>query len=672
MPAKFGQLAVEMTAETRDLDKGLKRAGGNISKFANNATTSLKGIAIAAVGAFTVDRVIRFGQEALNTADKIGKMSAVVRLSTDSFQKLAYAFDLAGVNQDEMTTGLRKFTRQIELAARGNKAAVDLFNSLGVSVKDTNGNLRPTEDVLLDVADAVKILTDKGENLNNTLALLFNASGVKLVNALKGGSSELKNLGKEAERLGLVIDNDLIKNAEKTNDAFNKVNKVLTLQLQKAFLQLAGPLTSIANDIVSVTQGFRDFIEVLGNIDAITDSIEFLKTLKDVWGELIDLVNPAHQIRKYLGQVKDAVSEGAKYFRTKIPDKKPDKPEVDKPTENVPGTPGTPGNVNKSVDDAKRIADAALQAQQKVHDYIIASRRDLENRVIANQKSEITRIQLTAEQEIADVKEKTREILKTSEVTAQQRVEIERNAERQIQEIIRNSADQQAEIKKDLVEKIRAQAAREAEISSRLQKEQTDAIRKRAEDAGNYFASAFERAIRSGDSFSEILKGIAADLLTLAARKLAIGALTDIFGGGGGGGGSAIGSFLSLFFAKGGAFSHGVQAFAGGGVVGGPRLFPMAGGIGLMGEKGPEAIMPLRRNGRGQLGVMTAGSGGGGITVGSINVNVESATGTPEDIGKAVDSGIRRGLEQFIDKRIQDAGRPGGVANPVRRTLYRG
>jgi lambda family phage tail tape measure protein len=55
--------------------------------------------------------------------------------------------------------------------------------------------------------------------------------------------------------------------------------------------------------------------------------------------------------------------------------------------------------------------------------------------------------------------------------------------------------------------------------------------------------------------------------------------------------------------ALGGAYSQGVQKFARGTVVGQPTLFGYAGGTGLMGEAGPEAIMPLQRNASGQLGV---------------------------------------------------------------------
>jgi len=73
----------------------------------------------------------------------------------------------------------------------------------------------------------------------------------------------------------------------------------------------------------------------------------------------------------------------------------------------------------------------------------------------------------------------------------------------------------------------------------------------------------------------------------------------------------AVGGLMNSFlpFADGGAFSQGrVMPFANGGVVSGATNFPMRGGVGLMGEAGPEAIMPLARGADGRLGVQTQGN----------------------------------------------------------------
>lgn len=86
---------------------------------------------------------------------------------------------------------------------------------------------------------------------------------------------------------------------------------------------------------------------------------------------------------------------------------------------------------------------------------------------------------------------------------------------------------------------------------------------------------------------------------------------------------NSVKGFLGGSFANGGAFSAGkqIQAYANGGVVGGPTYFPMAGGkTGLMGEAGPEAIMPLKRGRGGKLGVSVEGSSGSVNVVNNINV----------------------------------------------------
>ncbi|MDE0983032.1 MAG: phage tail tape measure protein [Yoonia sp.] len=73
-------------------------------------------------------------------------------------------------------------------------------------------------------------------------------------------------------------------------------------------------------------------------------------------------------------------------------------------------------------------------------------------------------------------------------------------------------------------------------------------------------------------------------------------------------------------FENGAPFSQGrVMPFAKGGVLDGPTTFSMRGGTGLMGEAGPEAIMPLARGADGRLGVRSAGSG-------SVNVNMHIST----------------------------------------------
>jgi lambda family phage tail tape measure protein len=110
--------------------------------------------------------------------------------------------------------------------------------------------------------------------------------------------------------------------------------------------------------------------------------------------------------------------------------------------------------------------------------------------------------------------------------------------------------------------------------------------------------SALDRFVETGKfKFGDFARQIILDLLKIQLRAAA----TQMFS-----------SVLGFFgFANGAAFSGGrVTPFANGGVVGGPTMFPMANGMGLMGEAGPEAVMPLKRGKNGKLGVASEGGGG--------------------------------------------------------------
>ncbi|QXG35483.1 phage tail tape measure protein [Pseudomonas viridiflava] len=200
-------------------------------------------------------------------------------------------------------------------------------------------------------------------------------------------------------------------------------------------------------------------------------------------------------------------------------------------------------------------------------------------------------------------------------------------------------------------------------------------------------------------SFADFTKSILADMARIEARKAGsallgtlVGAATNYFTGGGSNGlasgsagavssnagasaagysDSALSGWSGIAQAKGGAWSGGVQMFANGGaftnsIVSKPTAFGIAGGgVGVMGEAGEEAIMPLTRTAGGQLGVRALGSGGDNSNTYNfpVAVSVQTSGGTSGDSQQAsteLGKGIQRAAKAEAETAIARALQPGG------------
>lgn len=157
-----------------------------------------------------------------------------------------------------------------------------------------------------------------------------------------------------------------------------------------------------------------------------------------------------------------------------------------------------------------------------------------------------------------------------------------------------------------------------------------DRIGTLANGVARSISSAFRGALIDGKSFKTLLGDIARSFADIAL-KAAIRPLGNLLGG-------LVGN---LFTATNPALG-GVTPFAKGGVIASPGYFPLGGGLGLAGEAGAEAIMPLQRGSDGRLGV----AGGGGAINVTFNVTASDArsfVSSEADISAMLLRAVRRG-----------------------------
>jgi lambda family phage tail tape measure protein len=170
-------------------------------------------------------------------------------------------------------------------------------------------------------------------------------------------------------------------------------------------------------------------------------------------------------------------------------------------------------------------------------------------------------------------------------------------------------------------------------------------------------------------NFREFAASILKDTTRMIIRQLILKSIMQLLGGIGGsataksfempGAGfmPTNGSYAFAPAAKGMVLaSNGIQPFAMGGIVNRPTLFPFAKGIGLMGEAGPEGILPLRRGKDGKLGVI-AGGGGGSTT---INVSVD-AKGSSVQGDNGQSGALARAIAGAVQNELIKQKRPGGI-----------
>lgn len=203
-------------------------------------------------------------------------------------------------------------------------------------------------------------------------------------------------------------------------------------------------------------------------------------------------------------------------------------------------------------------------------------------------------------------------------------------------------------------------AALRAKRIARANEEAMREIERQTEQASDFFVSRFDNAFKSlitgtqsaSEAFRNMAASMAADIASLLVKKTLLEPIVSATG---------LSSLFSGFFADGAAFQNGrVTAFASGGVVDRPTLFPMANGAGLMGEAGPEAVMPLQRGADGKLGVKS--QGGGNVINQTINVNAGGGAGgggNPQELAKLVGRAVRNSTREAL----MTESRPGGMLN---------
>lgn len=269
--ALIGALRVTLGLDSAAFEKGADRAIGKMdamSKAGYLTGRSLRFVfdsAVSVAGAIAAAFTVQAVKQALDYAASIGEVATQIGVTTTELQAYRFAATQTNVTQAELEKSLSKLTLALGKAGTGAKKEAQTFEILGISIKDAEGNIRPTGEVFLEVADRIASITDPAKRAAAATAV-FGEDARKLLPLLEGGADGLREFGRQAEEAGAIISEGDIAKADQTADKIDALVQQLKTDFSREVAQnadaigdLAGALTGLLGVIARVGSAYVNF-----------------------------------------------------------------------------------------------------------------------------------------------------------------------------------------------------------------------------------------------------------------------------------------------------------------------------------------------------------------------------------------------------------------------------
>jgi len=523
---------------------GLEQSIGRVTAV----TGTLGGGMATLASTFVAGGLIGGIKSLVSSFDDLDEAAQGAGVAAVALAEMRTAAGFAGVGAEKLDTALTKLNVKIADAAGGSTEAVAAFNAIGVSFKDAKGNVRGTEDVLRDVAEAFSKYQD-GATKSALAVEFFGKSGAKLVPLLNGGADGLRRFSGLTE--------ETVREAAKLQAEFDKLSTNAE-RLKNAF---AGAVVPAINQTIDV-MGRMDWKSFFGSFALGPMAIVRQADLVRQAANDLDAYNKvAEENRRLLGSPILAANTGGKKAAPVIDKSKPVVPKKEEISDSA-------RELGNFIEQMQRLRDATeeVSEQEKALVFLKANPsidtpqvRELvlqqaeltdQLRAEADMRKELARIQ---KEQFAEEKRLTDQVLELAGVAEEER-KIALTKQLEIMIAQGRISQEQA------LRAVKGIAGIKDEI-----KETDDLLG----GLGSSMKSAFGDAVAGGERLGEVLKRLNDRIMSMVTDKLFEKAFGGLFGGRGGGGDlfSSIGSIFGGFgggFGGGGGSAGGVPGIGAG------------------------------------------------------------------------------------------------------------
>lgn len=244
----FGSIMVNNDSANKSIDNTDKKAGGLGATLGKGIGTAVKWGAglVAAAGAGAV-ALFGVATKAAESTDRIDKLSQKIGLSKKGFQEWDFIMSQSGASVEDLQSGFKTFTKQIDEASKGTKLSAGYFKDLGVSINDNNGKMKSQEQLFNETVIALQKMEEgpkKAALANN----LLGKSASELAPLINGAVGSVEEMRKKANELGLVLSDDAIAAGVKFTDSVDQMKR-----------SMGALVTNVGTDVMPIMQGMLEW-----------------------------------------------------------------------------------------------------------------------------------------------------------------------------------------------------------------------------------------------------------------------------------------------------------------------------------------------------------------------------------------------------------------------------
>ena len=303
----LGTVALNNSDANKQIEDTSGKATTLGDKFKSGITTVAKwGAAVTAAATAAGVAVWKFAESAASATDAVDKMSQKIGISREAYQELDFICSQSGTSVDTLQMGVKTLTNQMQSAADGTESAVEMFDKLGVSIYDANGNLKDQETMMWETMNALQGM----ENQTEKAALandLLGRSGTELMPLLNGTAGSLEAMRKQAHELGLVLSDEAVDAGVLFTDTVD--------QTKRAFAAIA---TELGVGVMPILQKFLERVQshlpeireiVFGAVETVVEKFRALKDwMSDIGSYIGEKFQPIFEdLQTVFFAVKDAL-----------------------------------------------------------------------------------------------------------------------------------------------------------------------------------------------------------------------------------------------------------------------------------------------------------------------------------------------------------------------------